>query len=290
MIHLKQLTFAYKATWQVLRGLDLDLPKGTIVGLLGRNGEGKTTLLKNLYGQLFPTSGSIDVLGFLPRERRVPFLQQVYLLTEEVQVPEMSFRHYFDLFGPLYPNYSEDIARELFQDFQLSWEMNFKSVSQGQKKKALIAFAIAIQVPLLLLDEPTNGLDIPSKGEFRRAIARYSREEQTIIISTHQVRDLEHLIDRIVILEGGTIACNEEIATLSERLYFGPLAPGQETEALYSESSPFGAVGILPIEAAQRESNFNMELFFNAFVSKQRQGILQLLQGSREDIPATTTH
>ena len=155
MIHLEDLTFGYKKSQQVLRSLALDLPKGTIVGLLGRNGEGKTTLLKNLYGQLFPTSGTIEVLGFLPRQRHVPFLQQVYLLAEEIQIPEMTFRRYFDLFAPLYPNYSEEIAQAIFQDFQLDWKMNFKSVSQGQKKKAMIAFAIAIQVPLLLLDEPS---------------------------------------------------------------------------------------------------------------------------------------
>lgn len=280
MIHLEDLTFGYKKSQQVLRSLALDLPKGTIVGLLGRNGEGKTTLLKNLYGQLFPTSGTIEVLGFLPRQRHVPFLQQVYLLAEEIQIPEMTFRRYFDLFAPLYPNYSEEIAQAIFQDFQLDWKMNFKSVSQGQKKKAMIAFAIAIQVPLLLLDEPTNGLDIPAKGEFRRAIARYTSEEQTILISTHQVRDLEQLIDRVVILEGGRIQCNEEVSLISERLYFGALTPAQESQALYRETSIIGSVGILPLEEATSESAFSMELFFNAFISGQRESLLRILHAT----------
>lgn len=289
MIHLEDLSFGYKKSQQVLRSLALDLPKGTIVGLLGRNGEGKTTLLKNLYGQLFPTAGKINVLGQLPRERRVPFLQQVYLLTEELQVPEMTFRRYFDLFSPLYPNYSEEIAQELFRDFQLDWGMNFKGVSQGQKKKAMIAFAIAIQVPLLLLDEPTNGLDIPAKGEFRRAIARYTNEEQTILISTHQVRDLEQLIDRILILEGGRIQCNEEISTLSERLYFGAVPPALESRAIYSETSIIGSVGILPLSEAPGESAFSMELFFNAFVGGGREALLQALHAD-DSSASTPTH
>ena len=144
----------------------------------------------------------------------------------------------------------------------------------------MIAFAIAIQVPLLLLDEPTNGLDIPAKGEFRRAIARYTSEEQTILISTHQVRDLEQLIDRVVILEGGRIQCNEEVSLISERLYFGALTPAQESQALYRETSIIGSVGILPLQEATSESAFSMELFFNAFISGQRESLLRILHAT----------
>ena len=203
MITTKQLSFGYKSGRPVFSGLDLSLPQGSVVGLLGKNGEGKTTLLKNLCGQLFSKQGEIP---------------------EEIHVPQVTIRRYFDLCAPFYPNYDEAIARELIETFSLDWNMNLGKVSQGQKKKALIAFALSLRVPLLLLDEPTNGLDIPSKGEFRRAVARHLSEEQTVIISTHQVRDLEQLIDRIVILERGSIYCNESIADLSERLYFGLFA------------------------------------------------------------------
>ena len=121
---------------------------------------------------------------------------------------------------------------------------------------------------VLLLDEPTNGLDIPSKGEFRRAVARHLSEEQTVIISTHQVRDLEQLIDRIVILERGSIYCNESIADLSERLYFGLISPDEEARALYTEPSLGGTVGILPLQGEAVTDTFSMELFFNAVVSR----------------------
>ena len=193
-----------------------------------------------------------------------------------IQVPRITIRRYFNLYAPFYPNYDEAIACELIETFSLNWKMNLGKVSQGQKKKALIAFALSLRVPLLLLDEPTNGLDIPSKGEFRRAVARHLSEEQTVIISTHQVRDLEQLIDRIVILERGTIYCNESIADLSERLYFGPISPDEEAQALYTEPSLGGTVGILPLEGEALSDTFSMELFFNAVVSRGQELLTHL--------------
>ena len=157
MITTKQLSFGYKSGRPVFSGLDLSLPQGSVVGLLGKNGEGKTTLLKNLCGQLFSKQGEINVLGFTPRERKVAFLQQVYLLPEEIQVPHVTIRRYFDLYAPFYPNYDEAIARELIETFSLDWNMNLGKVSQGQKKKALIAFALSLRVPCYsLMSRPTD--------------------------------------------------------------------------------------------------------------------------------------
>ena len=277
MITVKQLSFGYTRRRNIFDSLSLELPKGSIVGLLGRNGEGKTTLLKLLYGQLLRRQGELKVLDSDPKHRAVSFLQQVYLLPEEVQVPPISIRSFFDISAPFYPNYDEAVAKELIDTFGLQWDMNLKKISQGQKKKALIAFALSLRVPLLLLDEPTNGLDIPSKGEFRRTVARYTTEEQTIIISTHQVRDLEQLIDRILIMERGSIFCNATVADITERLSFRLITPELADKALYSEPSAVGTVGILPSDGSEEsESNYSMELFFNAVIS-ERDRILQAL-------------
>ena len=277
MITVKQLSFGYTRRRNIFDSLSLELPKGSIVGLLGRNGEGKTTLLKLLYGQLLRRQGELKVLDLDPKHRAVSFLQQVYLLPEEFQVPPISIRSFFDISAPFYPNYDEAVAKELIDTFGLQWDMNLKKISQGQKKKALIAFALSLRVPLLLLDEPTNGLDIPSKGEFRRTVARYTTDEQTIIISTHQVRDLEQLIDRILIMERGTIFCNATVADITERLSFRLLTPELVDKALYSEPSAVGTVGILPSDGSEEsESNYSMELFFNAVIS-ERDRILQAL-------------
>ena len=277
MITVKQLSFGYTRRRNIFDSLSLELPKGSIVGLLGRNGEGKTTLLKLLYGQLLRRQGELKVLDSDPKHRAVSFLQQVYLLPEEFRVPPISIRSFFDISAPFYPNYDEAVAKELIDIFGLQWDMNLKKISQGQKKKALIAFALSLRVPLLLLDEPTNGLDIPSKGEFRRTVARYTTEEQTIIISTHQVRDLEQLIDRILIMERGSIFCNATVADITERLSFRLITPELADKALYSEPSAVGTVGILPSDGSEEsESNYSMELFFNAVIS-ERDRILQAL-------------
>ena len=277
MITEKQLSFGYTRRRNIFDSLSLELPKGSIVGLLGRNGEGKTTLLKLLYGQLLRRQGELKVLDADPKHRAVSFLQQVYLLPEEFQVPPISIRSFFDISAPFYPNYDEAVAKELIDTFGLQWDMNLKKISQGQKKKALIAFALSLRVPLLLLDEPTNGLDIPSKGEFRRTVARYTTDEQTIIISTHQVRDLEQLIDRVLIMERGTIFCNATVADITERLSFRLITPELADKALYSEPSAVGTVGILPSDGSEEsESNYSMELFFNAVIS-ERDRILQAL-------------
>ena len=277
MITVKQLSFGYTRRRNIFDSLSLELPKGSIVGLLGRNGEGKTTLLKLLYGQLLRRQGELKVLDSDPKHRAVSFLQQVYLLPEEFRVPPISIRSFFDISAPFYPNYDETVAKELIDIFGLQWDMNLKKISQGQKKKALIAFALSLRVPLLLLDEPTNGLDIPSKGEFRRTVARYTTDEQTIIISTHQVRDLEQLIDRVLIMERGSIFCNATVADITERLSFRLITPELANKALYSEPSAVGTVGILPSDGSEEsESNYSMELFFNAVIS-ERDRILQAL-------------
>lgn len=277
MIHVQGLEFGYTRSRKVFRGLGLELGQGSIMGLLGRNGEGKTTLLKLLTGQLLRQSGQLEVLGHDPKRRQVSFLQQVYLLPEEVAVPSISIAKFFEVNGAFYPSYDAALGHELLQIFSLSPEMNLKKISQGQKKKALIAFALALRVPLLLMDEPTNGLDIPSKSEFRRVLAQYTSEEQTIIISTHQVRDLEQIIDSVLVLEQGAIICQATVSEIASRLRFAPVQPGEASQPLYTEQSPLGLLGVFARGADEEAEDFSMELFFNALLAA-RPAVLSALQ------------
>ncbi len=277
MIQIDKLAFAYKRSHKLFSSLSLDLPQGTIVGLLGRNGEGKSTLLKLLTGQLLYKEGFISVNGNNPARREVSFLNKIFLLPEEISCPSISIREYFDIIVPLYPNYSAQIAEEIIQEFDLKWDMNLGKVSQGQKKKAVIALALALRTPVLLLDEPTNGLDIPSKSAFRRIVARYTTEEQTLIISTHQVRDLEHLIDRIVLLDNNKIICNESIYDLCQRFAFLPVKDGDLEKLIYQEKSLVGDIGIFEGDSSLDIDNFSMELFFNGMISEQEK-MLNLLK------------
>ncbi|MCE8188969.1 ABC transporter ATP-binding protein [Porphyromonas gingivalis] len=266
MINAKNIRFSYPRQRSLFESLNLDLPKGSITGLLGRNGEGKTTLLKLLCGQLLRKDGNLTVLTEDPRHRSVKFLSKVFLLQEEVTCPNVTIRDYFRMITPFYPSYSPEVAQEIIIAFDLNWDMKLGKVSQGQKKKAVIALALSLRTPLLLMDEPTNGLDIPSKSAFRRLMARYITEEQTVIISTHQVRDLEQIIDRIVMMDKNAIVCNRSVAELSEQFAFRQVVPGDKP--IYKEGSTMGEVGVYE-NTTEEETPFSMELFFNGMIAER---------------------
>lgn len=272
MIQLKQVSFGYKRRHKLFSDLNLELSRGSIVGLLGRNGEGKSTLMKLITGQLLAQSGEVRSLGISTQKRPAKLLQQVFMLPEEMTTPRLTVREYFDIIAPFYPTYDEQIANELMQAFGVEWSWHLGKISLGQRKKAMIALALSLRTPILLLDEPTNGLDIPSKSVFRQVLAKYSSEEQLIIISTHQVRDLEQLIDHIVMLDANRVVCNHSIAQLSERLHFGVLTPDNSARVLYREGSIMGEYGVWPAdEQGQESENFSMELFFNAMIASPEQ-------------------
>ncbi|KGO01663.1 ATP-binding cassette domain-containing protein [Porphyromonas sp. COT-290 OH3588] len=275
MIKVTQVDFGYKRSHLLFKSIGLDLPAGSIVGLLGRNGEGKSTLMKLISGVLRPRSGSIEVLGYKAAERPVKLLQQIYLLPEDLSLPSMTIREYFSVYAPFYPSYDASIGEELVKEFNLQWDMKLDKISLGQRKKAAIALALSLRTPLLLMDEPTNGLDIPSKSVFRRMLARYSSPEQSIIISTHQVRDLEQLIDRILLLDGNQITCNESIATLGACFGFGIVEPSMSQPILYREPAVMGEYAVYGLDGEEEEATtFSMELFFNAMVGQR-----ELMQG-----------
>lgn len=282
MIKITDVSFGYTRKRKLFNSLSLELPQGSIVGLLGRNGEGKSTLMKLIVGQLIPSVGQVETLGHTASQRKVGMLQQVYMLPEDLQLPRMSVRTYFDLIAPFYPTYDEQFAQELIRAFEIDWSMNLGKMSLGQKKKAAISLALSVRTPLLLLDEPTNGLDIPSKSVFRRMLAQYIGEEQTVIISTHQVRDLEQLIDRILLMDNNRIACNESIMRLMEVFHFGTIDGTNSSRVIYREPSIMGELGVWPVsEGEDMSEEFSMELFFNAMVS-QRATMDQVLRSKQQ--------
>jgi ABC-2 type transport system ATP-binding protein len=134
-------------------------------------------------------------------------------------------------------------------------------MSFGQLKKTYIAFALACNTKYLFMDEPTNGLDIPSKAQFRKAVTKYTREDSVILISTHQVRDLENIIDPIIILDKQDVLMNATIAEISEKLYFDYTTEKVE-DALYSEMIPGGNIQVY-LNQTEEESKVNIEALFN---------------------------
>ena len=260
MITLKELSFSYSRKKEVLDRINLEVGSGHICGLLGKNGEGKTTLLNLLSGQIFPDQGSCLVLEETPSERNARFLQQIFLLPEEISMPEVTAIEYIKMYAPFYPTFRDDICKACVESFEINLSDRLSKMSQGQRKKVAITLALAAHTPLLLMDEPTNGLDIPSKATFRRLVASLIDDNQTVIISTHQVRDLESLIDTVLILDQRQILLNKTLNEIGEKLYFGPLLP--EEKALYSEPTPQGTIGVTARDGKE-ETAVSLELLFN---------------------------
>jgi len=272
MITLNNVSFAYKNKKPVLQEINLKMVSGRIYGLLGKNGEGKTTLLNILSGQLFPKSGTCQVLDEEPGKRHVNFLQEIFILPEEGLMPDVTANEYISMYKPFYLDFRQDLADICFKEFEIEGNKRISKISLGQKKKVALSLALSVQTSLLLLDEPTNGLDIPSKAVFRRLVSTCLSEDQTIIISTHQVRDLESLIDSVLILENCRILLNANLGEIADKLFFRLISP--EEKVLYAESSPVGLMGVGE-NLLKEETPVSLELLFQA-VTQNPQEIKRL--------------
>lgn len=264
MITLRNLSFGYHPQRLVLDGIDLTLTPGHIYGLLGKNGEGKTTLLKLWSGLLFPLQGDCRINGENPALREAVFLEKLFFLPEEISLPDVTASEYFRMYAPFYPTFREEILNTAIEAFEVDRTARLQSLSLGQKKKVAIAFSLAAHTPLLWMDEPTNGLDIPSKTIFRQLLATYLGEEQTVVISTHQVRDLESLIDTVVILHNKRILLNRTLETIGQHLFFRPVSAAENV--LYVEPAPEGQMGVGRNQTGE-ETPVSLELLFNAAIS-----------------------
>ena len=263
MISIANLHFAYRRK-AVFSGLDLELRPGHIYGLLGRNGMGKSTLLRSIAGFLFPQQGTIDVMGYAPRRRQPAFLQRVFLLPEDFYLPPMELERWVDLYSAFYPRFDRAQFRRAAAGFELQTDSSLDQMSYGQRKKALICFALATNAEVLLLDEPTNGLDIVSKGQFRKVMAGAVDENKCIVISTHQIKDLENLIDRVTIIDEGKILFDQTIDAIQERLLFRLSYDYEETAAaIYSEESFRGSALIMPNMEGE-DSRPDLEMLYKA--------------------------
>lgn len=262
MINIQDLSFKYGKK-EILSNITMTLEAGKIYGLLGENGVGKTTLLKIISGLQKPFAGSCTVHGENPFGRTPSFLSKIYYLPEDLEFIQldMSVQYFAKLNAPFYPNFDYEKFKTILAEFDVDVDKKLNKLSHGQTKKAAIAFALATNVELLLMDEPSNGLDIPSKTLFRKIIAQYCLDTTCTIISTHQVRDLENLIDPIIILDNRAVLLNESLERISEKLYFG-LSHAVPANALYSEPALGGYLCVTENDG-DGESRVNLEALFN---------------------------
>ena len=261
MIRINNLSYSYGAN-AVLDNISMELRPGNIYGLLGENGVGKTTLLTLLCGLKAPQTGTIDIDGLQPYGRKPELLGQIYYLSDEVadikMKPEIFARNY----GKFWIGFSMEAFMEMIELFEVPKDNRMDRMSAGQLKKTHISFALATGSRYILMDEPTNGLDIPSKAQFRKALMQYTGDTSTVVISTHQVKDLENVIDPVIILDRQDVLLNASIAEISEKVFFD-YGTEVRPDALYSEFVPGGCVQVFP-NADGAESKVSIEALFNA--------------------------
>lgn len=276
MIEVENLSFSYgRRKSKVLEDFSMELDKGSVYGLLGKNGTGKSTLLYLMAGLLRSQTGNVLYKGVDVKKRYPDTLQDMFLVPEEFALPNVSLKQYVKLNAPFYPNFSDELLNACLRDFDMNENIHLGELSMGQKKKAFMCFALATNTSLLMMDEPTNGLDIPSKSQFRKVIASGMSDDKAVIISTHQVRDIDSLLDHVLIMDGSKLLLNESVSTICEKLYFAELGMNEPTEgALYVQPSVQGNSVILPNEYGE-DSKLNLEVLFNAILA-ERERIQQM--------------
>ncbi len=268
VVWIDNLVFGYTKNKLLFDNLSLSLESSNIYGLLGRNGAGKTTLLKLVTGQLFRKRGTLRVMGSDPERRYPSMLSEIFFLPEEFYLPALSGRDYVKVYSPFYPRFSLEQFGSIAKEFEIELDKKLTSLSYGQKKKFLVAFGLATNCSLIILDEPTNGLDIPSKSQFRKLVSGAVGKEQVFIISTHQVRDLENIIDPLIILDNGRVLLNESIESISAKLNMRVVKDEPEGSGVLYKEKVLGGYAVVEIGASRGES-MDIEVLFNAVISKR---------------------
>lgn len=267
IMSIKNLAFGYNKKKLLFEDFSLELPKGNIVGLLGKNGAGKSTLLYLMSGLLRPLKGSVVMNGCEVSQRKLTTLSDMFIVPEEFSLPRLTLMQFVRIYSVFYPRFSEQLLESCLKEFGLSNDVQLDKLSMGQKKQVYVCFALATNTSLLLLDEPTNGLDIPSKSQFRKVLASGMTDEKTVVISTHQVKDVDRLLDHVLMIERADILLDVSVSDITDKLYFGEQAVSVPTEhVLYVQPSAQGN-SIIRLNTDAEESQLQLELLFNAVLA-----------------------
>ena len=282
MIKVENLSFTYpKSKHMVLHDFSFSLEAGRVYGLLGRNGAGKSTLLYLMTGLLTPKKGKIMYHDINVRSRLPMTLQDMFLVPEEFELPSISLKKYIDLNAPFYPNFSKEDMYKYLHCFEMDMDVNLGALSMGQKKKVFMSFALATNTSLLLMDEPTNGLDIPGTSQFRKFMASGMTDNKTIVISTHQIRDIDKMLDSVMIMDESRVLLNESTVHICEKLCFKESDDRSLIDkALFAVPSLHGN-SLLLLNEHNEDSDINIELLFNAILA-QPQKIANLFHAQEE--------
>lgn len=267
MLDIHNVSFAYRKSSPVISDFSLSLAPGGIYGLLGRNGAGKSTLLYLIAGLLTPAKGQVLFNGADTRLRLPSTVSDIFIVPEEFNLPNISLSRYLSINSRFYPRFSHEALKKHLDTLDLDGDLHLGALSMGQKKKAFMSFALACNTPLLLLDEPTNGLDIPGKSRFRKFIVSSMDDERTILISTHQVRDIDRILDHVVVTDSNRVLFNQAVSAILSRLRFMSTDnPRLISEAFYSQPS-VGGSNIIVANNDNSDTELNLESLFEFALS-----------------------
>ncbi|MFD0940046.1 ABC transporter ATP-binding protein [Pedobacter boryungensis] len=267
MIKINNLNFGYRKNQLLFKNMSMQLSTGHIYGLLGKNGAGKSTLLKNIAGLVYADSGSMDVMGYDPSKRQPALLAEICFIPEEFYLPSVKIDAFVKANAGFYPNFDHPYFTALLAEFDIPVAQKLIDMSYGQKKKVIIAFGLATQAKLVIMDEPTNGLDIPSKAQFRKIMASALTDDRCIIISTHQVRDLDNLIDTVIMLDENKVALKASVEEITNKLCFKRVKEIDD-KVIYAEPSLAGYNAVLQ-NFHDEDSKLDLELLFNAVLAEK---------------------
>ncbi|HBA37943.1 MAG TPA: ABC transporter [Firmicutes bacterium] len=209
-IEIKNLTKRYDSKFQ-LGPIDLEIPSGEIIGLIGENGAGKTTLIKSILSILKPDTGKINIFGKSIDEDEASIKEEIGVVLDDMFLPEILMpKDINSIMSDVYQNWSRDDFFKYLKEFQIPTDKTIKTLSKGMRKKLEIATALSHHPKLLILDEPTSGLDPVVRSEILDIFLDFiSDDEHTILLSTHITTDLEHIADEIIFIDGGKVVLKE---------------------------------------------------------------------------------
>lgn len=231
LIHANGLAKSYGPK-QALRPASFSIPSGQILGVIGANGAGKSTLLNALLG-LISYEGSLSVLGRNPYAERARLMQDVCFIADVATLPRwLTVQQLLDLTAGLHPGFDKAAAMKRLAKTSVRLESVIKTLSKGMVVQVHLAIVLAIKARLLVLDEPTLGLDILNRRGFYDAILTdYFDDARTIIITTHQVEEIEQILTHAMIVKDGAILVHDSLDTLSERYLAVDVEEGQRPAA-----------------------------------------------------------
>ena len=250
VVSARDLRKAYKNK-AALDGTTFDIPTGRIVGLIGPNGAGKTTALKAVLG-LIPFEGALSVLGKDPRTQRDELMNDVCFIADVAVLPRwITVAQAIEFVAGVHPRFDAAKCQRFLEGTQLKPKLKVREMSKGMIVQLHLALVMAIDAKLLVLDEPTLGLDILYRKQFyQRLLEDYFDEEKTIVITTHQVEEVEHILTDVMFIRDGKITLNASMDTLGER-YTEVLVDAAKQDAARSlkpideRSLPFGKTVML---------------------------------------------